>query len=79
MMLMAASCPSNRLAAVTNRTGWAGRWSSVTNPRTPAAVRAWGRTAWLKITTTSYYLSTPGRGRVRPVGTGWRIRGRLRP
>jgi hypothetical protein len=29
MMLIDASCPSNRLAAVTKRTGWAGRWSVV--------------------------------------------------
>ena len=36
MMLMAASCPSKRLAAVTNRTGWTGRWSSVTLAVRPA-------------------------------------------
>src|SRR6202522_1055121 len=28
MMLIAASCPSNRLAAVTNRTGLTGTWSA---------------------------------------------------
>jgi hypothetical protein len=78
MMLMAASCPSNRLAAVTNLTGWAGRWSSVTCPRNPVVVRASGRTACLKITTTSYYLST--RGRTRFAASG-RVahQGRLRP
>src|SRR5690606_27218412 len=32
MMLMEASCPSNRLAAVTNRTGCTGRCSSVVMP-----------------------------------------------
>jgi hypothetical protein len=48
MMLMAASCPSNRLAAVTNRTGWTGRWSSVIVGRVGRRVRSFGH-----ITTTS--------------------------
>jgi hypothetical protein len=32
MMLIAASCPSKRLAEVTNRTGFAGRYSVVAIP-----------------------------------------------
>jgi hypothetical protein len=32
MMLIEASWPSNRLAAVTNRTGFTGRWSSEVIP-----------------------------------------------
>ena len=39
MMLIAASCPSNRLAAVTNRTGWAGR---AARPSSFLAVRVGG-------------------------------------